>query len=38
MKSHKTPPENKTHYGGIYIFLMNQKLANSKKNKETPNN
>jgi hypothetical protein len=37
MNNHKTSLENKTHYGGIYIYLMHQKLANTKKNKETPN-
>ncbi len=35
MNNHKTPLENKTYYGGIYIYLMHQKLAAIKKNKET---
>jgi hypothetical protein len=32
--NHKAPLENKTHYGGIYFYLMKQKLSNTK-NKET---
>jgi hypothetical protein len=34
-ESNKTPHENKTHYGGIYFYLMKQKLAN-QKSQENP--
>jgi hypothetical protein len=33
----KIPIENKSYYGGIYIYFMNQKLAKVRKSKETPN-
>jgi hypothetical protein len=35
MSKPKTPPENKSYYGGIYSYLMHQKSI-AKKNKENP--
>ncbi len=37
MNNHKTPFENKSYYGGIYVYFMNQKLLKSKKGKQNPN-
>ena len=37
MSNRKTSPENKSYYGGTYIYFMNQKLSKVKKNKQTTN-
>ncbi len=34
MNNHKTSLENKSYYGGIYIYFMQQKLLKSKKKKQ----
>ena len=36
MSNHRTPLENKSYYGGIYIYFMNQKLLKSKKDNKNP--
>jgi hypothetical protein len=36
MNNPKTPPENKSYYGGIYLYLMNQRLNKNKQSKQTP--
>ncbi len=37
MSNHKTALENKSYYGGIYIYFMNQKLRKSKIGQQNPN-
>ncbi len=37
MSNRKTYPENKSYYGGTYLYFMNQKLSKVKKNKQTTN-
>ncbi len=37
MNNHKTSLENKSYYGGIYSYFMNQKLLKSKKDKQNLN-
>ncbi len=37
MGNHKASLENKSYYGGIYIYFMNQKLLKAKKDKQNPN-
>ncbi len=37
VNNHKASLENKSYYGGIYIYFMNQKLQKSKKDKQSPN-
>ena len=37
MSNRKTSPENKSYYGGTYLYFMNQKLSKLKKNKQTTN-
>ncbi len=34
--NHRMPLENKSYYGGIYIYFMNQKLLKSKNGNKKP--
>jgi len=38
MRNQKNSLENKSYYGGIYIFLLHQRLLKNSKGKQAPEN
>jgi hypothetical protein len=38
MSNQKNSLENKSYYGGIYIFLLHQRLLKNNEGKQTPEN
>jgi len=36
MSNQKNPLENKSYYGGIYVYLLHQRLLKNNKSKQTP--
>jgi len=38
MSNQKNSLENKSYYGGIYLFLLHQRLLKNNKGRQTPEN